>query len=843
MVLNYVVSMNKEIKAVVEELYETYRFLNLSEEEFDAQVVKGEGYRQDSFTPSNFKDKLTAVLDQYTKKELEGENANVVLNRYIKQNLKVHKSSKQNVEELNKIDVLYNHLNIPFDIDTAITLIHDNQIIIDIIENIVENNLKVLEEKGMSGITDSAFVITILNTYCEFHNIPVLGMEASIVDEELSEGSLDDKSLVESLSTNDSVRKYLNEIGNIKLLSTEEEKKLGSRILKGDEQAKKAFIEANLRLVVSIAKRYVGRGMSFLDLIQEGNMGLITAVDKFDVKKGCKFSTYATWWIRQAVTRAIADKARTVRLPIYMVEMINKLTCIQKQLALELNRNPSDEEVAKEMNIPVQRLYEIYSFMKETASLETPVGEKEDTCLGDFIPDEKNVSPEDSIINEMLKNDLNQMLGTLTEREEKVIRLRFGLDDGKPKTLEEVGQLFGVTRERIRQIEAKTLRKLRHPSRSRKLKGYLIDSLPNQDKYKKNKVVETSNKYKALAKIEEQNFMVQLDTQHEHIEQEEKAQFWWKTEKVTHDTAQERKVPKKEISTSAEQENINKDAVSATNGVQKEMKDKQGKPTYGEAFHKLTRKPEKAIIEGFSDEDIKALSKECNFSDKEYTIANYRFGLNEEVKSFRQIGEILGMVPSSVYYIKKKIIKKLKNAKLKVSTSMEQLESQTSSITKKVENDSSSIKRNRRRERKKSMNQENVREDTKVTGGVEVQPKESDIINVTKEKIEPSTPKESYINPRDILNHLVFREQAKTLSGKEGVIIRLTVLSSEEKSFSIDEVATLLKLERQEVIHIIQQFYIGCKKILNDMIDAKIESECSILEEKGSAYEKKRQNN
>ena len=286
---------------------------------------------------------------------------------------------------------------------------------------------------------------------------------------------LDDNSLTKDLTINDPVRMYLKEIGQIKLLTMDEELELADRILAGDEMAKNILAEANLRLVVSIAKRYVGRGMLFLDLIQEGNIGLMKSVEKFDVTKGYKFSTYATWWIRQAITRAIADQARTIRVPVHMVETINKLARIQRQLTLELNREPSEDELAKKMNVSVEKIREIYKISQEPVSLETPIGEEDDSHLGDFIKDERNLSPEEYATNEMLKDEIAEVLETLTEREEKVIRLRFGLEDGKSRTLEEVGQLFGVTRERIRQIEAKALRKLRHPSRSRKLKDYIGD--------------------------------------------------------------------------------------------------------------------------------------------------------------------------------------------------------------------------------------------------------------------------------------------------------------------------------------------------------------------------------
>jgi len=323
--------------------------------------------------------------------------------------------------------------------------------------------------KGLDLDSDS--LDELYNAFSE-NNIPILADEEDNgSDKEL----LDDNAITKDLNINDPVRMYLKEIGQIKLLSTEEELVLADRILEGDEMAKTILAEANLRLVVSIAKRYVGRGMLFLDLIQEGNIGLMKAVEKFDVTKGYKFSTYATWWIRQAITRAIADQARTIRVPVHMVETINKLARIQRQLTLELNREPSEEELAKKMNTSVEKIREIYKISQEPVSLETPIGEEDDSHLGDFIKDEHNMSPEEYTTNEMLKDEIDDILLTLTEREEKVIRLRFGLEDGKARTLEEVGQMFGVTRERIRQIEAKALRKLRHPSRSRKLKDYLDD--------------------------------------------------------------------------------------------------------------------------------------------------------------------------------------------------------------------------------------------------------------------------------------------------------------------------------------------------------------------------------
>ncbi|WP_274422817.1 RNA polymerase sigma factor RpoD [Blautia sp. XA-2221] len=307
--------------------------------------------------------------------------------------------------------------------------------------------------------------------------------EELILDDDMDIDKLDDEeeveldkidlSVPEGVSIEDPVRMYLKEIGKVSLLTADEEIELAQRMEKGDENAKKRLAEANLRLVVSIAKRYVGRGMLFLDLIQEGNLGLIKAVEKFDYRKGYKFSTYATWWIRQAITRAIADQARTIRIPVHMVETINKLIRVSRQLLQELGREPSPEEIAEEMDMSVDRVREILKISQEPVSLETPIGEEEDSHLGDFIQDDNVPVPADAAAFTLLKEQLIEVLGTLTEREQKVLRLRFGLDDGRARTLEEVGKEFNVTRERIRQIEAKALRKLRHPSRSRKLKDYL----------------------------------------------------------------------------------------------------------------------------------------------------------------------------------------------------------------------------------------------------------------------------------------------------------------------------------------------------------------------------------
>jgi len=291
--------------------------------------------------------------------------------------------------------------------------------------------------------------------------------------EKEEEFDLNDLSVPPGVKINDPVRMYLKEIGRVDLLSGQDEINLAKRIEEGDEEAKRRLAEANLRLVVSIAKRYVGRGMLFLDLIQEGNMGLIKAVEKFDYRKGYKFSTYATWWIRQAITRAIADQARTIRIPVHMVETINKLIRVQRQLLQDLGREPSPEEIGEEMDLPPEKVREILKIAQEPVSLETPIGEEDDSHLGDFIEDSEATSPAEHAAYEMLKEQLEDVLDTLTDREENVLRLRFGLDDGRTRTLEEVGKVFGVTRERIRQIEAKALRKLRHPSRSKRLKDFL----------------------------------------------------------------------------------------------------------------------------------------------------------------------------------------------------------------------------------------------------------------------------------------------------------------------------------------------------------------------------------
>lgn len=335
-----------------------------------------------------------------------------------------------------------------------------------------------------SNMTLSPDMIEKIYSYLENNGVDILRITDDNDDEDIvpdlelddvEEEDLEniDLSVPEGISIEDPVRMYLKEIGKVPLLSANEEIVLAQKMEQGDEDAKKRLAEANLRLVVSIAKRYVGRGMLFLDLIQEGNLGLIKAVEKFDYRKGYKFSTYATWWIRQAITRAIADQARTIRIPVHMVETINKLIRVQRQLLQELGREPTPEEISEVMNLPVDRVREIQKISQEPVSLETPIGEEEDSHLGDFIQDDNVPVPAEAAAFTLLKEQLVDVLGTLTEREQKVLRLRFGLDDGRARTLEEVGKEFNVTRERIRQIEAKALRKLRHPSRSRKLRDYL----------------------------------------------------------------------------------------------------------------------------------------------------------------------------------------------------------------------------------------------------------------------------------------------------------------------------------------------------------------------------------
>lgn len=354
-------------------------------------------------------------------------------------------------------------------------------------KNVIEDNEIINHFNDCKDIELTAERLTTVFEFLEENNVDVLNItddEEDVDDDDLLlDGDVEpdvdveqiDMNITDGVSIDDPVRMYLKEIGKVPLLSAEEETELARRMEQGDEAAKKKLAEANLRLVVSIAKRYVGRGMLFLDLIQEGNLGLIKAVEKFDYSKGYKFSTYATWWIRQAITRAIADQARTIRIPVHMVETINKLVRVQRQLLQELGREATPEEIAEKMDIPVERVREIQKISQEPVSLETPIGEEEDSHLGDFLPDENVPVPDEATAKAMLKEAVQDVLGTLTEREQKVLRLRFGIDDDKARTLEEVGREFNVTRERIRQIEAKAIRKLKSASKKRKLQEFLDD--------------------------------------------------------------------------------------------------------------------------------------------------------------------------------------------------------------------------------------------------------------------------------------------------------------------------------------------------------------------------------
>ncbi len=362
------------------------------------------------------------------------------------------KSLEDRIQDLIKLGKEQEYITFEQLADALKGLDIDNDSLDEIYNTLMENEIQVVADVGESDEDG--------------------GSVPDLVDEPII---LDDAELTKDININDPVRMYLKEIGRISLLSPEEELELSEKVAKGDEYAKNKLAESNLRLVVSIAKRYVGRGLLFLDLIQEGNIGLMKAVDKFDSDKGYKFSTYATWWIRQAITRALADQARTIRVPVHMVETINKMSRIQRQLTLELNREPSEEELAKKMGISIDKVREVIKISQEPVSLETPIGEEDDSHLGDFIKDESSMSPEEYATNEILKEEIKSVLMTLQVREQEVLELRFGLVDGTCHTLEEVGKKFNVTRERIRQIEAKALRKLRHPSRAKKLKDFLSD--------------------------------------------------------------------------------------------------------------------------------------------------------------------------------------------------------------------------------------------------------------------------------------------------------------------------------------------------------------------------------
>lgn len=389
-------------------------------------------------------DAINSNEDKYMIKVSEDDAINAKFNTKLQELLDIAHSKKNVIEDTELIKHFNDLKEVALDLDT------------------MQKIFNFLEKNG----------VDILQITDDDEEEPTLDEDVIAEGEDVEKIDFTDTGDISS-TTQDPVKMYLKDIGKVPLLSAEEEIELAKRMEAGDEMAKKKLAESNLRLVVSIAKRYVGRGMLFLDLIQEGNLGLLKAVEKFDYRKGYKFSTYATWWIRQAITRAIADQARTIRIPVHMVETINKLIRVSRQLLQELGREPTPEEIAAEMNMPVDRVREILKISQEPVSLETPIGEEEDSHLGDFIQDDNVPVPADAAAFTLLKEQLEEVLGTLTEREQKVLTLRFGLEDGRARTLEEVGKEFNVTRERIRQIEAKALRKLRHPSRSRKLKDYL----------------------------------------------------------------------------------------------------------------------------------------------------------------------------------------------------------------------------------------------------------------------------------------------------------------------------------------------------------------------------------
>lgn len=425
--------------------------VNTSAAEKTSKKSGAAGARKSAGKKSSAGKKASSAEEQKHTDDYSGmspEELNQMKNDILQQLSKIAKGKKGKDKNTLTYDEIDQALD-PYDID-----IHDKNAVVDIYEQLLEQGIELINDgdgdSDDSDSDDSDGVVLKKN------------------------GEIDvDATVPKGIAVDDPVRMYLKEIGKVPLLTADEEVELAKRMEAGDEEAKKKLCEANLRLVVSIAKRYVGRGMLFLDLIQEGNLGLIKAVDKFDYKKGYKFSTYATWWIRQAITRSIADQARTIRIPVHMVEMINKLIRVSRTLLQQLGREPTPEEISKEMGISVEKVREIQKIAQEPVSLETPIGEEEDSHLGDFIPDDDVPAPAEAAAFSMLKEQLVEVLGTLTDREQKVLRLRFGLDDGRSRTLEEVGKEFDVTRERIRQIEAKALRKLRHPSRSKKLKDYL----------------------------------------------------------------------------------------------------------------------------------------------------------------------------------------------------------------------------------------------------------------------------------------------------------------------------------------------------------------------------------
>ena len=449
----------EELTPSIEKLRKEYSFSEIESTKFKEvvrdsinQVFEDKIDLAENKINSIFKRKFENNMNRFLKDQFKNEKTSLtIINNYIDTNLDIN--NKSALKELDKLDKFFKNIKIYPEPNIYLDLLN-NAKIQKLTREVVKENFNQIKKDEF--ILDNVSINSLIDSYCMKEHIK------RDTDDENTETPLGE----------DYVRMYLQDI-RMPLLSREEELELAKRILEDDEEAKQKLAESNLRLVVSIAKKYVGRGMLFLDLIQEGNMGLIKAVEKFDYKKGFKFSTYATWWIRQAITRAIADQARTIRIPVHMVETINKLIRISRHLLQLLGREPTPEEIAEEMEIPVEKVMEIQKIAQDPVSLETPIGEEDDSHLGDFIPDDESPAPQDSAAYTLLKEQLEEVMQTLTPREAKVLKLRFGLEDGKARTLEEVGREFQVTRERIRQIEAKALRKLRHPSRSKRLKDYM----------------------------------------------------------------------------------------------------------------------------------------------------------------------------------------------------------------------------------------------------------------------------------------------------------------------------------------------------------------------------------
>ncbi len=452
----------EQVLPVIDKIKKKYGFFNIAEETFEEMVVLTINYLLNNEIPKKdisqkFERYLTNLIFKEGKKIIKNNFLNVT-ESYIKENIEYFEDNP--LLQLEKIMKFFNSVSYIPDLNDISDLIKNNMVISKLLENITENNLEIIKKYGISKITKNDILISFINTYLDINNIEI---EEEMDEEEIYKTLNEEKTL-----STDMVKLYMKQL-NKPILTVSEEKKLGHQILEGNEEALNTLVEHNLRLVISIAKRYVGRGMSFLDLIQEGNIGLIKAAQKFDVTKGYRFSTYATWWIRQGVTRALADQSRTIRIPVHVVETINKANSIKIKLRSELNREPTDEEVAEKMNISVDRIKELYECNQDTVSLETPIGEKEDSTLGDLVKDENSVSPEEESINHVYRQTINEVLDSLDQREREIITLRFGLREGKPMTLNDVGKIYNVTRERIRQIEAKALKKLRNPVRSKKL--------------------------------------------------------------------------------------------------------------------------------------------------------------------------------------------------------------------------------------------------------------------------------------------------------------------------------------------------------------------------------------